>query len=333
MATPNYGNMSYGSHQNVVASEIAFSIYASVDTSFYDIEYPEHEWYKVLDDDQVMRDINPGATTYAYITRDRHGAATFIGNGPNNNIPMVGQSAGAITVPVAYAAVGATITNEDARQYTFGYNANLAQDLGEAMRQACDNLTEQTFFYGNHDMGFQPYLNYHGITATIVDAGASGQTELSNKTPLEMFKTLDNALTKMWMDSRGIFKPTTIFLPMAQFAMLSQPMTIGSTTGNAQTGVTTSVIEYTKANAAVAKVAGKPLEILPLRYLAGQGIGGTDRMIVQDKSRRNQCMPMPLPYTLQSPVPAPLAAQFFAEMKVGSFHVRQKGSIAYFDGI
>ena len=95
----------------------------------------------------------------------------------------------------------------------------------------------------------------------------------------------------------------------------------------------TSIKEYTIANATVAGIAGKPLEILPLRYLAGAGASGADRMIVWDRDRRNQCMPMPMPYTLQAPVPAPLAAAFYAEMKIGSFHVRQAGSIAYYDGI
>ena len=44
-------------------------------------------------------------------------------------------------------------------------------------------------------------------------------------------------------------------------------------------------------------------------------------------------MPMPIPYTLQAPVPAPLASEFYAEMKIGLLHVKQAGSIAYYDGI
>lgn len=52
-----------------------------------------------------------------------------------------------------------------------------------------------------------------------------------------------------------------------------------------------------------------------------------------DRDHRNQCMPMPIPYTLQAPVPAPLAIEFYAEMKIGLFHVQQAGSIAYYDGI
>ena len=31
----------------------------------------------------------------------------------------------------------------------------------------------------------------------------------------------------MWQDSRTIFKPTIIYVPLAQYALLSQPAVIG----------------------------------------------------------------------------------------------------------
>ena len=60
--------ITYGSHENVTASDIAFSIHTAVDTAFYDVLYPEHEWYNVLSEDQIMRDINPGAVSYTHLT-------------------------------------------------------------------------------------------------------------------------------------------------------------------------------------------------------------------------------------------------------------------------
>ena len=133
-------NFTYGSQSNVTAQELAFSIYTEVDAAFFDVEYPDKDWYKVVKEDQVNSSINPGATSYAARIRDRQGTAKFIGKGPVNDIPKVGQSIGAIEVPLAFSAVGATLNNEDARQYQFGFNSNLAQDLGECMREACDNL-------------------------------------------------------------------------------------------------------------------------------------------------------------------------------------------------
>ena len=147
-------NFTYGSQANVSAMELAFSIYTDVDDAFFDVEYPEHDWYKVLKQEQILEKINPGATSYAARTRDRQGTAAFVGKNQNNNIPKVSQSIGAFEVPMAASAVGATLNNEDARQYNFGFNSDLAQDLGETMRTACDNLIEQTVFFGDASVPF-----------------------------------------------------------------------------------------------------------------------------------------------------------------------------------
>lgn len=323
-----YGNgPSYGAQGNAQAADIAFSIHAQVDAAFYDIEYPEHEWYSILTEEQVMEDIGAGASSYAYVVRDRHGAAAWLSGG-GGNIPMVGQSAGAVSVPVAYAAVGAKITNEDARQYDFGFNGNLAQDLGEAMRAASDNLTETAIIFGDASIGFQPWINYPGITSIMVAAGESGETEWASKTGLEMVRDVNGVLNSIWMNSRKLFKPQTVFIPMAQFALLNEtPMVIGGT------GTAATAMEYLKKNNVISQLTGQDLNIFPSLYLAGAGVGDADRMVVMDRNRRNQCLPLPLPYTLSQPVPTALAAELYAEMKVGSFHVRQKGSMMYADGI
>lgn len=318
----------YGGQGNVQAADIALSIHTQVDSFFYDVEYPDHEWYGILDEEQVMEDINAGATSYSYITRDVHGAAAFVGNGPNDNIPMVGQSAGAVQVPVAYAAVGSAITNEDARQYQFGFNGNLAQDLGEAMRKAADNLTETSVIFGNESLGFNPWINYPGLTSIMVSAGVSGETEWVDKTGIEMVRDVNLVLNTMWENSRTLFKPLTVFIPLYQFTLLNEtPIVIGGT------GTAMTAMEYLKKNNIITQITGLELQIKPSRYLKGAGVGGSDRMVVMDRNRRYQCMPLPLPYLLSQPIPVALAAETYAEMKIGSFHVRQPGSMMYADGI
>lgn len=318
----------YGPQGNVQAADIAFSIHTAVDSSFYDTMYPDKEWYTILNEDQVMEDINAGATSYSYITRDKHGAAAFIGNGPNNDIPMVGQSAGAIQVPIAYSAVGAEITNEDARQYQFGFNGNLAQDLGEAMRVACDNLVETSVIFGYEPLGLLPWINYPGLTVVQAGQGASGQTEWSTKTAQEIARDVNNALTSMWENSRTLFKPLDIFIPLAQFAYLSDLSVVIGGTGTAETAV-----NWIPKNNIMYQITGQELRLHPSRYLKGAGAGNTDRMVVMERKREYQCLPFPLPYLLSQPIPQPLAAQWYAEQKFGSYHVRQQGSMMYVDGI
>ena len=318
----------FGAHSATPALDVAFSIHTDVDAAFYDLLYPEHEWYKIAAPDQIVRDVNAGATSYAYTVRDTKGAAAFISNGTDRTIPQVAQTVGAVQIPVAYAAVGAVITNEDARQYSFGFNGNLASDLGEAMRKACDNLTENTVIFGNADLDLLPWIAYPGIQVDTAATGASGQTEWSAKTGEEIISDVLNALVSVWEDSLGIHKPLDVFLPMEQYARLQRtPVVLGGV------NLAVTALEYLKKNNIMTDQVGQELRITPVRYLKGAGAAGTDRMVVMERNKRNQCLPMPMEYTLAQPVPAPLAAELYAEMKIGSYHVRQPGSMRYVDGI
>lgn len=322
-------SFTYGSQSNVSAAEIAFSIYTAVDAAFFDVEYPEHDWYKLVKEDQIINNINPGATTYAAMVRDRQGSAAFVGKNENNNIPKVSQSIGSINSPMAASAIGATLNNEDARQYAFGFNGNLAQDLGECMRVACDNLVEQTTFFGDPSVGFQGFLNYQGITVANAAQGAAGQTTWASKTSAEMVKDVNDAINKVWTDSKGVFLPNVVFLPLPQYALLNQvPMVL---TGGQP--LLLSAAEYLKKNNIFTNLRGQDLEIVPIRYLKGAGVGQADRFVVQDRSKRNQGLPFPMPYTVQAPVPVPLGAEFYAEQKHGSYFIRQSLSTLYVDGI
>lgn len=324
------GSFTYGGQAKVNMQEIAFSIYTAVDSAFYDVEYPEHDWYKVVKEDQVLSDINAGATQYAFISRDRQGAAAFRGQAENNNIPMVSQTAGSSVVPLCASNVGAKIDNEDARQYQMGFNGNLAQDLGECMRYACDNLVERTFFFGDDAVGFKGFMNFPDVTVSPASTAAAGGTEWSKKTAAEMVKDINKGLADVWTNSRGVFLPNTVFLPLKQFNLLATtPYTLG-----ASAAVFQSALDYVKKYNIYTNQRGKELEIIPIRYLKNASVSNDKgRMILQDRSKRNQALPFPMGYTLQAPVPVPLGAEFYSEQKHGSYVIRQPLSTLYVDGI
>lgn len=321
----------YGNNPNVNAMELATSIYTAVDENFWDTEYPDHQWREVLTQDMVLTNINPGAINYGAFTRNRSGSAAFTGNQSANNIPMVSQSNGFITVPMQNSAVGATITNEDARQWNFGFNSELAQDLGEAMRIACDNLIEATVFFGDKSVGFRGFLNYEGVKVSNAVPGASGQTEWDEKTAYEMIKDIQNAIANMWNETRTLFLADTVYLPPYQFALLANtPFTLGTAGAQAAFG---SALAYVEQNNIYTNRTGRKLNIIPIRYLSNAGVGGTARMVIQARSRKNQGMPFPLQYSVQAPVPIPLGAAFYSEQKHGSYFMRQTLATQYIDGI
>ena len=312
------------------AAELAVSIFDQVNATFIDVLYADHLWRKVVPANQVKSDINPGAQNYVQPIRDRTGSAQFMGKGATpRNIPRVGLTLGAITIPMAWSATSAGITNEDARVYDHGNLGSLSQDLGGAMRQAMENLIETSVFFGAAEVGFEAWMSYTGVSATTAAATGSGTSPLwVNKTAAQMVYDVNAGIQKVYDDSRTIFIPNTVFLPPAQFSLLATaPMVIGSV------NLATSALEYLKKNNVYTALTGKELKIESVRYLKGSGATSSDRMVFQDVNPKYQYLPFPMPFKMGAPVPEALGASFYAEQKFGSYAVLQKGTLLYVDGI
>lgn len=314
-------DFSAGGHSQITASELIVGVFDQVESGFYDAQYPEILWRTVLPEGSVKTDINPGAINYVYRSRDIKGMGQFVQGDPNN-IPRVGQVVGQVTVPILDAAVGATLTDAEARRYQYGYQTALAQDYGEIMKKAADYHVERTFFFGNAAAGFVPFLDYPTVDKIPVDPW-------SGKGPDEWVKDINDALTTVWTNSKTIHLPDTVFLPPSKFAMLTAAYVIG--TGSV--GIAVSAMEYLKKNNIYTANTGKELNIKSLRYLEGAGVAGVDRCIIMEWNPRNYVLPFPLAYQLAQPVPIPLGVDMFAEYIFGSFNVRYPMAMAYVDGI
>lgn len=315
-----YG-FSAGGAAPITASELIVSVFDQVESGFYDALYPEILWRSVLPEASIKTDINPGAMNYVYRSRDIKGMGQFV-NGDPKNIPRVGQVVGQVTVPILDAAVGATLTDAEARRHQFGYQSALAQDFGEIMKKAADCHIERTFFFGNANAGFSPFLDYPTVTKIPVDAWAG-------TTPAEWVASINDAISAQWTASKTIHLCGRVYLPPAKFSMLTEAFVIGTGT----VGVAVSALEYLKKNNIFTAQTGKELKVLPLRYLEGAGVAGVDRAIIMEWNPRNFVLPFPLAYQLAQPVPIALGVEMFAEYIFGSFNARYPMAMAYIDGI
>ena len=305
----------------ITATELIVGVFDQVEAAFFDALYPEILWKTIIPGASIKTDIDPGAMNYVYRSRDFKGMGQFV-NGDPKNIPRVGQVVGQITVPILDAAVGAILTDAEARRYQFGYQSALAQDYGEIMKKAADYHIERTFFFGNDAANFVPFLDYPTVDKIPVSAwtGAAPDTWVQN---------INDALTAVYLNSKTVHVPDTLFLPPAKFGMLTAAYVIGA----GAVGVAVSALEYLRKNNIYTALTGKELNIKTLRYLEGAGVAGVDRAIVCEYNERNFVMPFPLAYQLAQPVPIPLGVEMFAEYIFGSFNVRFPGSMAYIDGI
>jgi len=312
-----------GGSNQITATELVVSMYDEVETGFYDALYPEILWRTVLPQESIKTNLNPGAQNYVYRSRDTKGIGQFV-NGDPANIPRVGQVVGQVTVPILDAAVGATLTDSEARRSQFALQTALAQDYGEIMKKAAEYHIERTFFYGNAAVKFESFLDYPTVTKTSVSSGIWDPAE-----PGQMVADINAMLTEIWTGSKTIHLPDTIFLPPAQFSMLTTAYVIGAATA----GVAISALEYVRKNNIYTANTGKDLNIKSLRYLEGAGVEGANRAIAMEWQPRNYVMPFPMPYQLTQPVPIPLGVDMFAEYIFGSFNIRYPKAMIYSDGL
>jgi hypothetical protein len=114
--------------------------------------------------------------------------------------------------------------------------------------------------------------------------GVSGFSQWANKTPTEILQDINTALTGVWANSAWAVTPRRILIPPNQFGYISTQLI--SNAGSM------SVLRYVDENNLLTGTGQGQLEILPMKWLIGAGVGGTlgttgtvDRMFVYTKNR------------------------------------------------
>lgn len=135
---------------------------------------------------------------------------------------------------------------------------------------------------GDTGYGLNGLLNQSSSNVTnqaVVANGATGYTPWTSKTPDEMLFDVNTLVASTWGNSGWALVPPELRLPPIQFNyLLSQKV---STAGNV------SILEFLRNNSLSNAHNGKPLNILPVKWLTGLGVASSNRMIcyTRDKNR------------------------------------------------
>lgn len=130
---------------------------------------------------------------------------------------------------------------------------------------------DEEVYVGDTVMGVTGLLNNTAVTTSNVVNGALGTPTWATKTPVEILKDVNDALMAAYTASGYAVVPDTLLLPAPQWGYLTA--TLISTAGNQ------SILSFLQNNSIALARNGRPLEILPLKWLTGAGAGGTDRMV------------------------------------------------------
>ena len=168
-----------------------------------------------------------------------------------------------------------------------------AQKLGRPVdQQKYDGMkikwnmdVDQLVYIGDPtNYGYTGLLNSAAVTTTNVAAGASGSTLWSQKSPDEILADVNTLLTATYIQSGTAIVPDELRVPPIQWSYLvSQKV---SSAGNV------SILQFLRDNSMCNAANGKPLNILPVKWLTGRGVGGANRMMCYTKDKNRVRYPL-----------------------------------------
>ncbi len=144
--------------------------------------------------------------------------------------------------------------------------------------------TDQMVYVGSEDVGATGLINSSLVTASPVADGVSGDTEWSTKTADEILADVNTLLHASWLASAYAVCPRGLRLPPAQYSYLCSQKV--SSAGNV------SILKFLKENSIALNINNAELDIQPVKWLAGAGVDGADRMMVYTNDLQYVRFPM-----------------------------------------
>lgn len=144
--------------------------------------------------------------------------------------------------------------------------------------------TDQMVYIGSSDVGATGLINDPGVTVTNVAAGISGLTTWANKTADEILADVNAELAAVWLSAAYAVCPNKLLVPPTQFSYLASQKV--SSAGNV------SILKFLKENSIALSINGAELDIQPVKWLAGAGGSGADRMVAYTNEENRVRFPM-----------------------------------------
>lgn len=145
------------------------------------------------------------------------------------------------------------------------------------------DIDEQVYI-GDSTLGVYGLCNLPQVAVTNAPNGAASSPLWTSKTPDEILADVNTFLNAIWAASGWAVMPTELRIPPQLFGLLvSQKV---SSAGNV------SVIEFLRQNSLAMAANGQPLNIQPLKWLIGRGVGGVNRMLSYTKAPERVRFPL-----------------------------------------
>lgn len=151
--------------------------------------------------------------------------------------------------------------------------------------------TDEMVYVGDTTVGKTGLVNSAAVTnVAAVANGAGGTPQWSTKDPDEILADVNELISSVWAASAWAVMPSRLLVPPLQYGYLVAQKV--SSAGNV------SILKFLQENN-LAGANGQTLDIQPLKWLIGRGVGGTpgvvgtvDRMVCYTKAQDRIRFPM-----------------------------------------
>ena len=258
----------------------------------------------------------PGARTVTYEQYDSTGIAKIISNYADD-LPTADVKGKEFHSTIKAIGNSYVYSKDDIRAAQFAgkpLNQRKANAAVEAHRQLMNKLA----FFGDSEYGIQGLLTNSNIPSAPVVAGTATTLTWATKTPDEILKDLNSAVSDMLDLTKGVEVPNTIVMPIAQYNHIA-------TTARSANSDTT-ILEFFKGN-------NPNIEVMWATELKGAFSGGTDGFIVYNRNPDKLWMEIPMMVQMSAAQEKGLSYIVPVESKFGGVIIPYPLSVSFRRGI
>lgn len=285
------------------------------------IRYPDIQYPQLIPIDTSAPD---WAKSVTFFSSDQIGRADWFHH-MAKDIPLADITREKFESGIEMAGIGYRYTLEELG-HAMMLNLPLTSEKAAAARRAYEEFVDDVALRGNTTKGFEGLINHSGVTVANVEAdGNDDGADWASKTPDQVLRDINNAITGVYVESLTVETADTLLLPVQAMSDLSTRRIPDTTM---------TILNFIQQNNAYTMVTGQPLTVRAVRGLESAGVGGVGRMVVYRRDPQVLKLQIPMPHRF---LPVWQTGQITFDIpgifRLGGLEIRRPGAVRYVDGI
>lgn len=295
----------------------------TIETRVYQLRYPTYDY---ASDVPVVTEGAEWATGTIFYSEDTTGVMKWVA-GSSNDIPYNEVVRAKYGRDFHMAASGWEWNLEEINQAAL-YGVPLNDRKATGTRKTGDQFLYNLAISGSTEKNMAGLINSAEVARTTVAADGTGSSTLwANKTAAQRRRDMNDMFSSIRTATGEVEWGDSLRLPPNQFRQIA---TAGTGVGDG----TLTELEFFRRNNIYTAETQQPLDIRPMRSLAGAGLGGLNRMMAYRRDREVVRFHLPMPYkVLPARQKSMMGFEQGAILRSGGTEWRLPGAAAYYDGI